>query len=170
VIVAGLGYAAALQGCFTEGRARLEEAISASVRTGTRRAVYWAWLSEVCRLAGHGEEAGQHARQALELARQRKARGHEALALYQLGAVYAHAAPPDAAPAEAYYQLALALVEEFSMCPLQAHCHHGLGTLYAKLGQQEQARTALSTAIALYRAMEMTFWLPEAEATLAQVA
>ena len=35
--------------------------------------------------------------------------------------------------------------------------------------QGEQARTALSTAINLYRAMEMTFWLSEPEAALAQV-
>ena len=55
------------------------------------------------------------------------------------------------------------------MRPLLAHCHHGLGTLYARTGQQEQARTALSTAIDLYRAMDMTFWLPQAEAALAQV-
>jgi hypothetical protein len=52
----------------------------------------------------------------------------------------------------------------------QAHCHRGLGTLYAKLGQREQARAALSTAIELYRTMEMTFWLPQAEAALAQMA
>ena len=44
-----------------------------------------------------------------------------------------------------------------------------LGTLYAKSGQPEQARTALTTAIELYRGMDMTFWLPQAEATLAQV-
>jgi hypothetical protein len=55
------------------------------------------------------------------------------------------------------------------MCPLQAHYRFGLGTLYATTGQQEQARAELSTAINLYRVMEMTFWLPEAEATLAQV-
>jgi uncharacterized protein HemY len=55
------------------------------------------------------------------------------------------------------------------MRPLQAHCHLGLGTLYAKTGQWEQARAELSTAIALYRAMGMTFWLPQAEAALAQV-
>jgi hypothetical protein len=36
-------------------------------------------------------------------------------------------------------------------------------------GQREQARAELSAAIALYRAMEMTFWLPQAEAALAQV-
>jgi hypothetical protein len=53
--------------------------------------------------------------------------------------------------------------------PLQAHCHRGLGTLYAQLGQREQAATELAVAIALYRAMAMTFWLQQAEATLAQV-
>ena len=46
------------------------------------------------------------------------------------------------------------------MRPLQAHCHRGLGALYAETGRQEQARAALATAIELYRAMEMTFWLP----------
>jgi hypothetical protein len=45
----------------------------------------------------------------------------------------------------------------------------GIGTLYTQTGQQEQVHTALSAAIDLYRAMDMTFWLPQAEATLAQV-
>jgi hypothetical protein len=55
------------------------------------------------------------------------------------------------------------------MRPLVAHCHLGLGRLYAQTSRGEQARTALSTAIDLYRAMDMTFWLPQAEATLARV-
>jgi len=55
------------------------------------------------------------------------------------------------------------------MRPLQAHCHRGLGTLYAKLGQREKARMALPSAIEMYRAMGMTFWLPQAEAALAEV-
>lgn len=55
------------------------------------------------------------------------------------------------------------------MRPLQAHCHLGLGTLYATTGRREQARTALDTAIALYGAMHMIFWLPQAEAALAQI-
>ena len=55
------------------------------------------------------------------------------------------------------------------MRPLQAHCHRGLGLLYAAIGRQEQARAELSTAIELYRAMDMTFWLPETEVALAQV-
>jgi tetratricopeptide (TPR) repeat protein len=170
-IAAGLGYAAALQGRLAEGHALLEEAISEDIRTGALfgHASWVAWLSEVCRLAGRGEEAWQHARQALDLARQHKERGNEARALHQLGVVQAHADPPDVAPAEAHYQQALALAEALGMRPLQAHCHRGLGTLYAATGQWQQARTALSTAITLYRAMNMTFWLPQAEAALAQV-
>ena len=55
------------------------------------------------------------------------------------------------------------------MRPLQAHCHRGLGMLHVTIGQQEQARTELSAAIVLYHAMDMTFWLPQTEAALAQV-
>jgi len=55
------------------------------------------------------------------------------------------------------------------MRPLVAHCHLGLGTLYAKTGQREPACAALATAIEMYRAMAMTLWLPQAEVALAQV-
>jgi tetratricopeptide (TPR) repeat protein len=168
-IVARLGYAYALQGRLLEGRALLEEAISETIHTGVRqRSVMVAWLSEVCRLEGRSDEAWQHARRALALALQLKERGDEALALNQLGVVHAHADPPAAEQAEAYYQQALALAAELSMRPLQAHCHFGLGTLHTKLGRREQARAELSAAIDLYRAMEMTFWLPQAEAALAE--
>ena len=169
-IMAGLGYASALQGRLTEGRALLEEGISVVIRTGGLRnhSLFVAWLSEVCRLAGCWDEAWQHACQALDLARQQKARGSEAHALHQLGVLHAHAAPLDAVQAEAHYQQALALAEDLGMRPLQAHCHLGLGTLYAKIGQRQQTRAELATAIDLYRAMDMTFWLPQAEAALAQ--
>ncbi len=55
------------------------------------------------------------------------------------------------------------------MRPLLAHCHLGLGKLYATIGHRAEARATLSTAVELYRAMQMTWWLPEAEAVLAQV-
>ena len=56
------------------------------------------------------------------------------------------------------------------MRPLQAHCHHGLGTLYSRRGWVEQADAELSAAIALFRTMDMTFWIPQAEAALVQLA
>jgi hypothetical protein len=55
------------------------------------------------------------------------------------------------------------------MRPLQAHCHRGFGMLYAPMSQPELARTAPSAAMALYRTMEMTFWLPQTEAALMHV-
>jgi hypothetical protein len=54
------------------------------------------------------------------------------------------------------------------MHPLQAHCHLGFAKLYGKSGRYDEARVELTVAIALYRAMDMTFWLPQAEAALAQ--
>jgi class 3 adenylate cyclase/tetratricopeptide (TPR) repeat protein len=169
-ILADLGSASVLQGHLAEGQALLEEAISEGISTGALdHANQVARLSEACRLAGCDKEAWQHARQALDLARQRKEHGGEAVALHQLGVVQAHADPPDAVQAEAYYQQALTLADELGMRPLQAHCYRGLGTLYAQIGQREQARRALSTAIDLYRTMDMMFWLPQAEAVLAQV-
>ena len=56
------------------------------------------------------------------------------------------------------------------MRPLQAHCHLGLGRpVAADRPWWRPPRASLATAIALYRDMEMTFWLPQAEAALAQV-
>jgi predicted ATPase len=170
-IAAALGYASALAGRLAEGRALLEEALREGIRMGAlhNQSNFVAQLSAVCLLAGRVDEAFQHAGQALALARQYGERGYEAFALCQLGAVQAQADPPEVAQSAARYREALALAEELGMRPLQAHCHHGLGTLYARSGQRGQARAALATAIDLYRAMEMTFWLPQAEAALAKV-
>jgi tetratricopeptide (TPR) repeat protein len=132
-------------------------------------ALHVTWLSEASLLAGRREDALALAQRALEHARAHQERGHQAHALRLLGEIAAQRQPPEVPQAEAYYQQALLLAEELGMRPLQAHCHRGLGTLYVKTGQREQACTALSMAIALYRSMEMTFWLPQAEPALAQV-
>ena len=170
-IAAGLGQTYALMGQLPEGFALLEEALRNDVHTGALHAhsEHMARLSEVCLLAGRRDEARQHAHRALELARQHHERGYEARALCQLGAVYASDDPCHVEPAATHYRQALALAAACGMRPLQAHCHRGLGILYAKMRQRALARSALARAIALYRAMDMTFWLPEAEAALAQV-
>jgi tetratricopeptide (TPR) repeat protein len=128
------------------------------------RPLFIVYLSQGYLLAGRWEEATQSAQCALELARAHRARGWEAHALHVLGDVAMHREPPDLERAEVHYHQALTLAEELGMHPLQAHCHLGLGTLYATTDQHAQARAALSAAIALYRGMEMQFWLPLAEA------
>jgi tetratricopeptide (TPR) repeat protein len=120
-------------------------------------------------LAGRLQEAYALAERTLALTRAHQKRGTQAYALRLLGEIAARRDPPEIAQAEAHYRQALGLAEELGMCPLQAHCHLGRGTLYAASGEREQARTALSTAIAFYRNMDMTFWLPQVEAALAQV-
>jgi tetratricopeptide (TPR) repeat protein len=125
-------------------------------------------LGEAQMLADRLEEAQALAEQALTLAHAHQERGNQAYALRLLGDIAALREPLEGKPAAAYYQQALTLADALGMRPLQAHCHRGLGTLYATLGQQEQARAALTTAIQMYRAMDMTFWLPQTEATLAQ--
>jgi tetratricopeptide (TPR) repeat protein len=126
-------------------------------------------LGEAQMLAGRLEEAHVLAERALALTRAHQERGNQAYALRLLGEIAAQRHPSDVTHAEADYQHSLALADELGMRPLQAHCHRGLGTLYAVTGQREQARATLSTAMEMYRSMEMTFWLPQAETTLAQV-
>jgi class 3 adenylate cyclase/tetratricopeptide (TPR) repeat protein len=145
----------------------LEQATASSSMAARLRQV--SVLGEAHLHAGRLEEAYTLAARALEHARTYQERGNEAYALRLLGDIAAHGDPPQINPAQDYYHQALALAEELGMRPLVAHCHLGLGTLYATTGQREQARSELSAAIVQYRAMEMTFWLPQAEAALAQV-
>jgi tetratricopeptide (TPR) repeat protein len=126
-------------------------------------------LSEALLLVGRVDEASALAERLRGLSRTHTGLGYQAHACRLLGDVAMRREPPDVDQAAGHYRQALALAEEIGMRPLQAHCHRGLGALYLTLGRGEQAHAALSTASALYRAMDMTFWLPQAEAMLAQV-
>jgi tetratricopeptide (TPR) repeat protein len=167
-----LGLAYALSGRVAEALPLLEQVVAsaASRQQMAGQALRVAELGQAYLLAGRLEDATVLAREALALARTHKEQGHQAYALRLLGELAAQHHPLDPEPAAASYRQALALAEALGMRPLVAHCHLGLGTLYAKSGQQEQARAALTTAINLYRAMDMPFWLPQAQAALAQVA
>jgi tetratricopeptide (TPR) repeat protein len=170
-VASRLGYAYALSGRVTEGLPLLEQAVeqAAAMRTMATYSRMIVLLSEAYLLAGRVGEAMDLALRALEFSRDHKERGFQAWALQLLGKIAAHRDPPKVEQAESYYHEARALADELGMRPLLAHCHLGLGVLYRKIGRPEPARVELSTAIDLYRTMEMTCWLPQAEATLAQV-
>jgi tetratricopeptide (TPR) repeat protein len=171
MIISALGAAYALAGRPTEALPLLEQAVEQAVAMRFMRyhALQVIWLGEAYVPASRLDEAHTQAQHALEFSRTHKERGHEAYALRLLGEIATHRDPSQAEAAKASYHQALALAEELDMRPLQAHCHLGLGKLYLKTKQTEQTYAALSTAIDLYRAMEMTFWLTQAEAMLAQV-
>ncbi|HLB78545.1 MAG TPA: hypothetical protein VJO72_16060, partial [Candidatus Dormibacteraeota bacterium] len=103
-------------------------------------------LGEAQMRAGRLAEAYTLAAHTLAHAREHKERGNEAYALRLLGEIAAQRDPLESAPAEAHYQQACALAEALGMRPLQAHCHRGLGRLYAETGQREQACAELSAA------------------------
>jgi tetratricopeptide (TPR) repeat protein len=171
VMAAGLGAAYTLGARVADAVSLLTQALeqATAMKTVFVQALCRLSLGEAQVLAGHLEEAHDLAEHTLVVARERQERGHEAYALCLLGEIAARREAPEGAPAEAHYRQALALAGELEMRPLVAHCHLGLGLLYAKMGQRGQAHAALSTAVDLYRDMEMTFWLPSTELALAQV-
>lgn len=120
-------------------------------------------LGEVCVLADQLEEAVAVARRALTLTRERGERGHEAYALRLCGEIAAYPDPPDVEAAAGHYHQAMALATEFGMRPLVAHCHHGLGRLSSRTGEHAKAEQHLATAAAMYREMDMGYWLEKAE-------
>jgi class 3 adenylate cyclase/tetratricopeptide (TPR) repeat protein len=166
---AALGVAYVLERRVAAGLALVEQEVEQAVARGRSRrlALLVTRLSEAYLLAGRLEDARTCAAQADDLARQYTQRGNQAWALWLLGESTARRVSPEVEPAAGHYRQALTLAEELGIRPLQAHCHLGLGMLYGQLGQQEQARRELSTAIEMYRTMAMTFWLPHAEAALA---
>ena len=166
-----LGAAYTLAGRGADALPLLTQALERSL--GTRQSVVSSLVSrhlgEAQLLTGHLDEAHALAEQALTLARAYHQRGQQAMPCASSARSRRRREPPEVEQAEAHYHQALALAEELGMRPLQAHCHRGLGTLYATTGQREQARTALSDGYRDVSGMEMTFWLPETEAALAQV-
>ena len=152
-----------------EARALLEQAVGRRHAIRSRIAPGGLAFSEVYLLAGHLEEAnapparpgaGSDPPGAGERGVDPPAPRRDRRASRTAGGRVGH---------RVHYRQALALADELGMRPLQAHCHYGRGNLAAKMGHAAQARAALSTAIDLYRAMDMTFWLAPAEATLARV-
>jgi tetratricopeptide (TPR) repeat protein len=169
-IAAPLGAAYALAGRVDDAVPLLTQALEQATATATvlHQALCRLSLEAAHLLADRLEAAHTLAERALALAREHQERGYQAYALRLLGEIAARREPLESEYAAGHYRQALALAEELGMRPLQAHCHRSLGMLYATIGQQEQARAELATAIAMYLAMEMTFWLPQTEMALTQ--
>jgi tetratricopeptide (TPR) repeat protein len=163
-----LGFAYMNAGRVIEGLPFLEQGVedSASVGRLAFLSLSTAWLSEGHLLLGHLEKADVLAERALKIAKEHKEHAHEAWALKSLGDVAMGHKPPKPQHAESCYRDAFAVSLELGMRPLQAHCHLGLGKVYAAVGAVEQARAKMAAATDLYRSMEMNLWLVRADALL----
>jgi tetratricopeptide (TPR) repeat protein len=169
-VASNLGIAHALIGNADKGLSLLQQAIDQAANMGlvSFKPLWIAWLGQANLLAGRIDNALPLAGQALDLSRKHKERGSEAWALRLLGDIHSHPDAIDAEKADENYRQALALAEELGMRPLIAHCRKGLGALYGRTGQEDKARTELTAAMDMYREMEMTFFLEQAEAAMAE--
>jgi class 3 adenylate cyclase/DNA-binding SARP family transcriptional activator len=124
----------------------------------------WAYqaLGRACLLLDRLDEAENFARRALECSTRQP--GFTACATHLLGDIAMHPQRFDPRIAEAQYRQALALGEARGMRPLVAQCHFGLGKLYLRTGEQEQADKHFNVATDMFREMDMRFWLWQAEA------
>jgi len=171
LMASALGATYTLAGRITDAVLLLTQALEQTMATAVvvNQALCSLTLGEAQMLAGRLAEAHALAEGALALAHTHQERGREAYTLHLLGEIAVRRQPPECALAEAHYHQGLILADELGMRPLLAHCHRGLGILYSQTGQAEQARADLSTAIEMYRDMDMRFWLPETKAALAAV-
>jgi len=119
-------------------------------------------LGRACLLLGRLDEARQYGDRTVEASPLRP--GIAAYALHLLGDIATYSDCFDAARGEAHYRRALALAEPRGMRPLVAHCHLGLCKLARRAGKREQAREHFTTAITMYRGMDMQFWCEQVEA------
>jgi tetratricopeptide (TPR) repeat protein len=121
-------------------------------------------LGRACLLLGRLDEAQSLGDRGVEASTRQP--GITAHALHMLGDIATHPDRFDAESGDAHYRQALALAEPRGMRPLVAHCHLGLGKLYRRTGKRQEVTEHLSTATAMYREMDMQFWLTQAEAEL----
>jgi class 3 adenylate cyclase/tetratricopeptide (TPR) repeat protein len=135
---------------------RLLELQTARGIVGHRAWGYHA-ASRACLLLGQLNEARDLGCRAVESAQRQP--GFTAHALRLLGDLATHPDEFDAESGEAHYRKALALAQLHGMRPLVAHCRLGLGKLYDRVGQPEQARENMTAATKLYQEMDMHFWL-----------
>jgi class 3 adenylate cyclase/tetratricopeptide (TPR) repeat protein len=180
-VASRLGAAYTASGRVAEGLNYLQQGVDDSANVGRVGflALSMTWLAEGYLCASRFTDASACAEKALDLSRTHKERGHEAMALKLLGDIAwqracdnksSHKNNNASGASENFYRQAAALAASLGMAPLRAHCHGALGELYAASAAPEKARRELAAALELYRAMDMRFWLPRYETSLARCA
>lgn len=161
-----LGHVYALSERVEEGVSLLQQAITDYEFMGTEHhfSISVVQLGDAYLLAARVKDARACADRAMMVAGRRGERGFEAWALRLLGDIASRQDSFDGIAAETHYRAAMARASELGMRPLAAHCHLGVGKLYRSTGKSELAHEHLSTAAAMYREMNMRFWLERMQA------
>jgi class 3 adenylate cyclase/tetratricopeptide (TPR) repeat protein len=142
------------------GLATIEEGVQrgAALRILSRQAQRLTWLAEAYLLARRPDDAVAAAADAHRLATEQGERGSASGALRMLAEATGDAGD---------YRAALEASRELGMRPVEALCHVGLATLAARTGDGPGATEHATRALEMLRAMDMRYWLAQAESALA---
>jgi transcriptional regulator with AAA-type ATPase domain/tetratricopeptide (TPR) repeat protein len=163
-----LGHAWAVTGRIPEAVALVEQGARqvASMRMGNFGAQMANALADVYLFAGRLDDALTSARAALQQSRTQREPAAEGTALWLLGEILSRSRLPESEHADESYRAALMLAERFAFRPLMAKCHLGLARLDRRDGKPQNAVEHLTTAMEMFRELDMTFWLQQAEADM----
>jgi tetratricopeptide (TPR) repeat protein len=163
MFLASLGHAQTLSGRPDEALTLVQQSVEASTfALSPQHPFPFLFLATAYREAGQSDRSATTALEGLRLAKARRDGGAKAWALYLLGSIAALQQPFDPEPINGHYSEAMALAVDRGMRPLIAHCHLGLATLHANLGNGEQANERGGLATSMYGEMGMTYWLEKA--------
>jgi class 3 adenylate cyclase/tetratricopeptide (TPR) repeat protein len=112
-------------------------------------------------LLGRLDDAQRLGNQAVEYSSHQF--GNAAHGLHLLGDIATHPDRFDAERGEYHYRKALSIAESHGMRPLVAHCYLGIGKVYHRTGKHQEAGEFFNSASAMYRDMNMSFWVKQAE-------
>jgi len=167
---AALGYAYAISGRLEDAKTLLLRATGGALISGFTAPSTVSWVGNLHLLVGSREDAFGEAARVLQSSRQKKSKPREAWALHLMGEIETRGGGDGSIGAERAFRDSLALALAHGMRPLQAHCHLGLGKLFAAAGDRVKAKDHLATATAMMREMEMGVWLSQAETALGEVS
>jgi len=154
-IASPLGYAYVLDGRLAEGLPLLQEAVDGTMQRGAVHPLRIAHLAEAHLLAGDAQKARDLANHALEAARTRGERAHEAYALRVLGRSMIETNSFETG----HLRAAIELADELGMRPLAAQARLDLARAYDRQGMITARDAAAGEAAPLVESMAMRDWL-----------
>jgi len=163
-IATDLAYARRLSGRVEEASSLLAGAIQEAAEHGllSQHSLRHAYLSEAELAAGRPDDASAAAARAVTLAVEHGEDGFRVEALRALAHAARRGATPDVEVSARHLEDALAIAQRLGMRPAVAHCHGDLAEVNHGAGRAAAA-IHLDAARALYRELNLPFWLERLE-------